>query len=168
MNASIPAPQRHHDATASGHERNRSENLKAETVTLRAEILGWPVLDVTVSALELIVVVRRNVRIGGLSLGCFSNQRRGCMTDRALLEGRRLAFSTVTMASTARHVELGVTLSPVEFGLGRRRAAHRQNQGSKSTPASHCLQNHGHSHDTGNTERHRDHRATQCVARQAA
>ena len=93
--------------------------LKAESVALVAEVDRLFVHVVTVDAVELILIVRRDVRIGRLNVFGLFNQGFDVVAGLAVVDGRQLRVGLIgTVADLTFHA-----FGNVPFGSGGRVAA---------------------------------------------
>ena len=93
--------------------------LKAESVALVAEVDRLFVHVVTVDAVELILIVRRDVRIGRLDVFGLFNQGFDVVAGLAVVDGRQLRVGLIgTVADLTFHA-----FGNVPFGSGGRVAA---------------------------------------------
>lgn len=115
---------------------DRSRHLEVELVALVAEVRAFAVHHVAVDAFERVAVVRRHVRVRGLDVLCFFNERVHFVAARADVHGgfgRRLLAGVTGFALEA---ELDVTVGEVFRSGGRegrdgehRRTKERENRG---------------------------------------
>lgn len=99
-----------------------SAHLEIKLVALIAEVFGLHMTHMAVRALQVLAVVRRNVRVGGLDLCGLFHKRVLLMARRAGFDGGRLRILHIlTMAHLAAQTFRLVAISKEVVGSARRK-----------------------------------------------
>lgn len=127
------------EAKISLNVEKESGNLEAELVTLVTEVFALLMTVVTVHAVQLILIVRREMRILGLDILGLFNQSLDRMTLLTVFDARRLEVLFIrTVANRAVRSELLMTVRKIVGSLCIGNDQTRQNGQTQLVRQSHA------------------------------